>query len=376
MKIAFVSFRLGSIDGVSTETEKWRSALDDLGHATRRVAGEIPLALREPTDIVIPTLSYQNGSSGSVDRSELESALDSADLVVAENVFGLPLNVDLSIALADVLADRPSVGHHHDLIDQRDNYGRLADYPEVFPPPLPAMRHVTINHLSKTQLASRGIDADVIANTFDVNALRGRLDDRLRSELGVEPDDFLILQPTRAIERKNVPRALAFAEALERRGGRRVRLLVTGRAEDGHASEMARLCRLDRRLVHRPEIFEAGESKPRYSVADAYAASSAVILPSDWEGFGNPVLEAAAYGRPLIVSPYPVLDELVASGYEFVTLGTDPTQAVEAIFDGRAEAAMNHNRALIDEISGPRRLQKRLQGLCADISFASSGPAL
>ena len=80
--------------------------------------------------------------------AEVERALAGADLVVVENLCSLPLNPAASAVVAAVCAGRPTVLHHHDLPWQR---AHLAHLPP--PPDDPAWAHVTINELSRRELA-------------------------------------------------------------------------------------------------------------------------------------------------------------------------------------------------------------------------------
>lgn len=117
-------------------------------------------------------------------------------------------------------------------------------------------------------------------------------------------DDVVLLQPTRAIPRKNVAGGLRFAGELARRlPDRSVRYWITGPAEDGYGDEFERL------VTESPVPVRIGRT-PRS--ADAYAAADLVVFPSDWEGFGNPVVESVAARRMVATGRYPVLTEIAA----------------------------------------------------------------
>ena len=121
---------------------------------------------------------------------------------------------------------------------------------------------------------------------------------------------MLVLQPTRAIPRKNVPGGVALAEAL----GATYWLL--GAAEDGYGPELERVLAGARV----PVIRGTPEDGAGLAMADAYAACDVVAMPSLWEGFGNPSVESASFRRPLSVGPYPVADELVSFGFKWFSL--------------------------------------------------------
>ncbi|MGO8860671.1 MAG: hypothetical protein ACLQRH_07870 [Acidimicrobiales bacterium] len=288
---ALLSFRLGGSDGVSIEAAKWAAALGNLGWRVITVAGA------GPVDTRLEGLAIDAAEPPT--RGELTDALAAADLVVIENLCSLPLNPAAAALAAQVCAGRPSVLHHHDLPWQRP---QLAHFPA--PPDDRAWAHVTINELSRVELLQHGIAAMTIYNSFDPYPPTG---DRrgVRRAFGLAAADRLLLQPTRALARKNVQGGLALAAAV---GGT---YWLLGPAEDGYGPELDRLVA----TAQCPVLL--GPVPSPLTVADAYAACDAVLLPSHWEGFGNPSVESATHRRPLAIGGYPVASELSAFGFRW-----------------------------------------------------------
>jgi mannosylglucosylglycerate synthase len=347
-----VSYRLGGTDGVSVEAGKWEWALRVLGFTTRRIAGHI---CDEPRadDVVLPGIAI-DAADGAVDTRRLAAALAGADLVVAENICSLPINVPAACAASDALArHRGRVAfHHHDLPWQRAELASVRG----FPPDLPGALHVVVNDRSRAELAARGIIAHTIRNTFDFDAPPGDRDPT-RAELGIADDDLVVLQPTRAIPRKNVPGGVRFAEAL---AGfvpeRTVVYWLTGPAEHGFDRTLAgTVATTPLRVVH------GRTAHP----ADAYAAADVVVFPSTWEGFGNPVIESVVARRPLAVHRYPVLYEILAGLRVF---SVDDPAEVAAWLRAPDRALLDANRDVARRDFSLADLPGRL-----DAAFASNG---
>ncbi len=336
-----MSFRLGGIDGVSVSAATWATALSQLGMAVVTVAGE------GPVDHLLPGLAW-SPTAPPLSPGEVAAALEGAELVVVENLCSLPLNPGAADAVATALRGRPAILHHHDLPWQREH---LGDRPR-WPPQDPCWRHVTVNHLSRAQLAARGILATTIPVAIDVDQPPGD-GHRARHALGLAADEVVLLHPVRAIARKAIPTAVALAEAL------RATYWLTGPAEEGYGPELARVLGAARcRVLHRPAPGP---------MADAYAAADAVVLPSRWEGFGVPVVEAAVHRRPLAVAPYPVARELAGLGFRWFPVD-DP--APLARFLARPDPDLHeHNAAVVRRHLCLGRVVDGLAGLLDDMGL-------
>jgi mannosylglucosylglycerate synthase len=341
--VALLSFRLGGADGVSVSASHWAEAFARLGFRVRTVAGD------GRADHKLLGLGLRSPGHG-ISAWELEAALSGAHLVVVENLCSLPLNPEATGVVSESLRGRPAILHHHDLPWQRERFAHVQGWP----PDDPAWVHVTINDLSRRDLAARGIRATTVYNGFPHEPPGRRAATRRR--LGIRPGDLLMLQPTRAIARKNIPAGVALAEALG------ATYWLTGPAEEGYGREAARVLAQAGCPVYRG--LPAG-----LTMADAYAAADAVVLPSSWEGFGCPVIESALHGRPLAVADYPVAAEIGRFGFRWFPV--DDPGPLRTWLQHRNGDLLEHNRAVARSHFSLEALTARL----ADLIRASAAEA-
>ena len=332
--MALLSYRLGMADGVSVTAAQWTTALRRLGARVTTIAGD------GRADVIVPELAVH--APAPPGRGRLAAVLDDVDLVVVDNVCSLPMNRAVGEAVAEQLVGRPAVLRHHDLPWERAQYAGVTAWPHDDP----AWRHVTISELARRDLAAhRGIAATTVYHGFDERPCPWRRD-AIRARLGVEGP--LVLQPTRAIPRKNVDVGLALARAL---GGT---YWLTGPAEDGFADRLAQLVRDAGVPVRRG--LPAG-----VSMAAAYAACDVVALPSSWEGFGLPLVESALHRRPLVVGDFPVARELGALGFRWFT--PDDLDVLRDRLADPDPALLDHNEAVARRHFGMDALVRRLDVL-------------
>jgi len=361
-----VSFRLGGPDGVSVQAGTWGRALERLGYSLRRVAGELADGPR-PGDVVVPGLAVaaeaapgpagqRPAAPGGPDAGELHAALAGSAVVVVENMLSLPLHLEAARVLTRVLTELPAetrvLLHHHDFAWQRPETAAITE----LPPRLPRAVHVTINDFSRRELAERGIEAVTVRNAFDLDAPPGRRDET-RAALGLGADDLLVLQPTRAIARKNIPAALRLAEELAARLPRPVTYWLPGPAEDGYAATLAGVL-----AEARVPVLRAHPGALGFGMDDAYAACDLVAFPSTGgEGFGQPVIESVWADRPLAVLSYPALTEITDLGFSFLQ-ADDPDGVAEALRHPDASTSAR-NRELAEANFSMTALERRLRTL-------------
>lgn len=333
MRVAFCTFRLGGRDGVSVEAAKWQRAFEALGWEVTTVAGS------GRADRIVPGLALD--ATEPPERGEVDVALAGGDLVVVDNLLSLPLNPAATEVVVDVLSGRAVLLRHHDLVWQHARWRRSGwDLPND-----ESWAHVAISERSRRELGDRGIEAVTIYNTFGATETGDRA--TTREALGVAADELLLLHPTRAIERKNIPEALALAAALP------ATYWLTGDAEQDYGPVLARL------IAEAPGRVLRG---PVANSTDAYAACDAVVFSSTWEGFGNPPLEASLLRRPVAVGQYPIARELVER-FGFRWFPSDDPAPLRSWLADPDLTLLDHNESLVHAHFSPEYLIAALRSV-------------
>jgi glycosyltransferase involved in cell wall biosynthesis len=310
MRVCLVTHRFGGHNGVAREAEKWSRAAGALGwHVTR--AGGLFLD-HAPGDVVVRGMwaDRPGAEPPPVDHPTIRRLCADHDLVVLDNagtLFSAPLAARAweEHALA---AGVPVVLRHHDPPWQGAPLRPVTG--DAVPLHDRRHLHVLINERTRRDFARRWpelVAADglrVVHNRVDTDGLRDGRRAETRAGLGVGPDELLIAHPARADgPSKNIPGAVGFATDLAARHDRCVRYWLTDDLADPPTS-------VRRALATAPGLLRG----PVQAQADLYAAADVVVLSSTWEGWGLPVVEAAAARKVVVAGPYPVLAEIRSFG--------------------------------------------------------------
>jgi glycosyltransferase involved in cell wall biosynthesis len=198
----------------------------------------------------------------------------------------------------------------------------------AFPPGLPHIQHTVINAAAQKQLSLRkGVGSILLPNIFDFeNPPRGpdRYAADVRREIGLEEDDIFILQPTRIVPRKGIENA---SKLVGVRDDPRCKLVVSHEAGDeGYEykhmlEELAREEEVDLRFigdrVSEVRQYDA-DGRKLYTLWDLYPHADLVTYPSIYEGFGNALLEAIYFRKPVVVNRYSIfIEDIEPKGFRF-----------------------------------------------------------
>jgi len=208
--------------------------------------------------------------------------------------------------------------------------------------------------------------------------------DDLRARIHPGPGGRLFLQPTRVVPRKGIEHAI---DLLRELGNPHDRLVVSHDAGDEgldylHSLERRAaeahvdLCVISDLVDTKRSTGEDG--KKRYTLEDVYPLADFVTFPSLYEGFGNALLEAIYFRKPLLVNRYEVFrDDIGPLGFNFAVMDgrvtSDTVDAVRTVLedDGARRRAVNHNFELARHHFGFDTLRRGLSGLFAELGLAA-----
>lgn len=410
MKFGFVSTRFSGTDGVSLESRKWAEVLERDGHGTFWFCGlcdhpaessfvvaeahfEHP-EIEEISRAIWHCDTFPEGTAGQIARLQglLHSALDTfcdrfeIDVLIPENAITIPMNLPLGLAVTDFIEGSgiPTIAHHHDFYWERERFAGTAVQPflrRAFPPVLPGIIHAVINSAAAREVKERfGIDATIVPNVMDFSRSLPRLRrsfEETRASLGLDPDDRLILQPTRVVPRKGIEHAI---ELVHRLGESRNKLLISHEAGDeglNYRNELTALAKdkgVDLRFLAERVAGIAVGDDDRFSLEDLYPIADFVTFPSLYEGFGNALLEAIYFKKPVLVNRYSVFkDDIEGCGFELVTMDGEITEEVvekvrRALEDsGSFEASAERNFEIAAGHFGYAMLERRLREMVREL---------
>ena len=286
---AFVSFRLGPPDGVSVVAASWTRAFTELGfgrtHHRRRGRRR-----RHRARWARRSTGQRSDPTG---RPSSRAAIDGADVVVVENVLTIPHEPAGLAAVADALRGgptlrappRPAVAARparprHRAARRRPGLAPRRDQPPHRAPSSPSGASTPRRSTTaSTSIRRRGDRAGT------------------RARLGVADGEPLLLHPVRAIERKNVPGALALAEAVG------AHLLAARPGRGGLRADARRAAAPARTPGCCASPGRPGRRRRRRPTPTPRATPC--CSRRTWEGFGNPPIEAAAHRKPVVVGALP-----------------------------------------------------------------------
>jgi len=430
MNIGIIIGRIGGVDGVALETEKWIGVLKAMGHQISTLSGQFQERPMDPdSETLVPEMSFFSPESfwsqkkaffyPETNAEELIEHLNlyskviykkimnwiqerKIELLISENASALPSHLEMGMAINKAVhkTGLPTITHDHDFAWERgDRYlsphKEINDFiSEVFPLRAPSSIHAVINtHAANTLKDRFGREAINVPNVMDFDksfGLKNSKNENLAEHMGFSNTDLFLFQITRIVRRKGIESAIRLMHELN---DKKIKLIITGNYADDagsayynelvnqiHELKLGEQVSFAYHLFHNKGLSN-GNGEVRFSLSDAYARATACTYFSTYEGFGNAFVEAVLARRPIFVNNYePVyLPDIGSKGFRTVMIenGELTDRAVREMADiiynpSLATEITEYNYQLGKKYFSYNTLREKLEELIA-LSMAKAG---
>ncbi|MGQ1911663.1 glycosyltransferase [Marinifilum sp. RC60d5] len=370
MRIGILIGRIGGVDGVALETEKWIKVFQKMGHEVFTLSGQFEeRKLDSKWETLVSEMSFfsPEGFWGQkkafhfpdnnlpellehihfYEKLICDKITDWArdkkiEVLVSENASALPAHLEMGLGIrkAIIELDLPTITHDHDFHWERGSR-YLSPYPEInkivddnFPLRLPNVFHAVINTYGKTTLSERfNRNSIVVPNVMNFDLPFGDINSsniNLKQNLGLQKNDYILAQVTRIVRRKGIETAIRLIQMLE---DKHAKLVITGNHSDDEGSlyynelmDLIHELKLEGQVLFSSHIIKNYRRQipgsNAYSLSDAYAHAKASTYFSTYEGFGNAFIESVLAKCPVFVNNYkPVYwPDIGSKGFKTVML--------------------------------------------------------
>lgn len=361
MRIGIIIGRIGGVDGVALETEKWIEVLKRLGHEVFIISGEFEFwkinrqyhtrypvlsffspavkweqrkAFYQPDKDAGPILDHIENISNMIEKKLSRWVLkNKIEVLLSENASALPSHISMGVAIKKLIKNTglPIVTHDHDFhwergkryVSVHDEINTLMD--DTFPLLLPDVRHAVINTFGLETFKNKfNLDATLVPNVMNFDRAYGipnKENSYFLRGLGVGRDEIALLQVTRIVRRKGIETAVSLIEKLN---DKKLKLIITGNNNDdqnrAYYNEIVDQIH-DLNLANQV-IFASHMVRNHKDLSDVYAHGRACTYFSTYEGFGNAFVEAVLAKKPIFVNNYkPVfMQDIGNKGFKTVML--------------------------------------------------------
>ncbi|HUV08714.1 MAG TPA: glycosyl transferase family 1, partial [Spirochaetia bacterium] len=249
-RIGIISGKLGDVDGVSLEVNKWINVLLSLGHTVFTIAGRYvkPLTLIPAENqiqlgkirfdspeqsyyekIIFPYLHKISTPLSKDKKNELIDRLSmegkevanklyeivqekDLDVIIAENTNAMPMTLlgGLGVYELSTTMQVATIFHHHDFWWERSRFSHNhieSLLNQIMPPANLSLEHIVLSSYAEHILRSlKRIQPVVIPNCEDFQnpPVKDDYNGEFRKDFGFTEEDILIVQPTRIVRRKRI----------------------------------------------------------------------------------------------------------------------------------------------------------------------------